>query len=318
MPLALALRQSISAPLAQAGDGGRAMRTSLKILALMAAPLSGIASAEAEILMPAGSTVWMKFESNVCPFANGNDCLGSNQSGPNPPNGIPLTTFGSSPGATITGSAEILPDRFRTFMSGSGSGFMHASFEDTYTVHGVAPGIFDIPVELHMTGTARTVNTGAPPGLSPHRLWVANVDAEIGTFNPSSAPLFQEGFRVTGFDTISGVRLEIPDIFSEVPGSRPIDITASHIVTNLVVGSTFTLAFGFNSRFATGEIDLLSTGAISFELPPGVFLTSALGGRFGAETPSEVPLPAALPLFAGGLGLMAFLARRRTQKAHAA
>jgi hypothetical protein len=63
------------------------------------------------------------------------------------------------------------------------------------------------------------------------------------------------------------------------------------------------------------QIDMLNTGHISFDLPDGVFLTSALGGRFGAEVTSEVPLPGALPLFAGGLGLMALLARRRKQKA---
>ncbi|MFN3347333.1 VPLPA-CTERM sorting domain-containing protein [Pseudorhodoplanes sp.] len=36
------------------------------------------------------------------------------------------------------------------------------------------------------------------------------------------------------------------------------------------------------------------------------------------QTPSEVPVPAALPLFLGGLGAMVWAARRRKQKAEAA
>jgi hypothetical protein len=103
-------------------------------------------------------------------------------------------------------------------------------------------------------------------------------------------------------------------LFSASPFSHSFDITASHTLASVRVGDSFTLGFGILSFVSLGEIDMMNTGRISFDLPDGVFLTSALGGRFGADVPSEVPLPAALPLFAGGLGLMALMGWRRKQK----
>src|ERR1700741_2688531 len=85
---------------------------------LIAAAISWQSASGAGIGMPAGSKVWMKFEGNACPVANGNDCAGSNQAGPNPPNGIPMSTFSASNGS-ITGYAEILPDRIRTLNRGN-------------------------------------------------------------------------------------------------------------------------------------------------------------------------------------------------------
>jgi hypothetical protein len=39
---------------------------------------------------------------------------------------------------------------------------------------------------------------------------------------------------------------------------------------------------------------------------------------FSLNTPSATPLPATLPLFAGGLGFVGYFAKRRKQKALAA
>jgi hypothetical protein len=300
--------------------GGRGMRNSLKVLALIAAPFSGIVGAEAApIFMPTGSTVWMKWEAGACPDADGDDCVGSNTAGPNPANGIPSTTITDALGRVATGSAEILPDRVRTFINSNSAAFMFASFEDTYTVHGSAPGPFDITVNLNVTGSMSTVPAGPF-----HQLVAGHVEAIIGTFDPTteiSGLPFPEGSRVRAFPGSPNAEATtgVIDCFCTVPTTMsPFSITAFHTVTGLSVGDTLVLAFEVKSAFSRGEIDILNTGTIGFDLPPGVFLTSALGGRFGAEVTSEVPLPGALPLFAGGLGLLTLLARRRKQQAQVA
>lgn len=265
----------------------------------------------ASIFMPSGSTVWMELDSNRCLSGSSADCAGSNQIGPNPANGIPTTTY-SSDGVSVTASAEALPNQVRTFLSGY-SGFMYVSLQDTYTVHGSTLDPFNITVQLNMTGIMRTVGSGSGP--LDHQIFGATVTAEIGTFN-TDATLGNEAFRVTPFNSGTTATYSQPTIAGSSPQSVPFNITASHILANLLVGDTFNLAFGVNSAIGRAEIDMLNTGYISFVLPDGVYLTSALGGRFG-ETASAVPLPAALPLFASGLGLIGFLAHRRKRKAPA-
>jgi hypothetical protein len=304
------------------------MRNSLRVLALIAAPLSGVVGAEAAtILMPSGSTVWMKMNSSVLPQHGGScwngvtggadDCVASNQAGPNPANGIPTTSFGSGQG-TVTTSAEVLPDQMRGFLNGRSSQ-LTISLEDTYTVHGTLPGSFDITVELNATGIMRSL--AILPGSSIGHQLTASVEAEIGTFNPESNVDIPESQRVTAFAGFPNASKSFSRIglAAGSPFSVPFDITASHTLANVLVGGSFTLGLGVLSFVSLGEIDMLNTAGISFILPDGVFLTSALGGRFGdAAIPSEVPLPAALPLFAGGLGLVALLARRRKENARSA
>jgi hypothetical protein len=57
---------------------------------------------------------------------------------------------------------------------------------------------------------------------------------------------------------------------------------------------------------------LIIWGENNFNAPGYVDLKNAHGGvNVFVSTPSTVPIPAALPLFAGGLGLMGWMARRR-------
>jgi hypothetical protein len=227
--------------------------------------------------MPAGSKVWVKFEASACPDDDGDDCAGSNQAGPNPPNGILLSTFGGG-GNSATAFAEILPGRIRLYSSGAFATFMHASYEDTFTVTGTATGTFDIPIEFHVSGVARSVGVNCP-GDSCHAMISANGEAEIGTFNPLTTfggTVLNEGSRVTPFDAQASTSFSFPNAISDTQVSQPIDVTAQHTVQNLRVGDTFTLAFGMNARATRAEFDLLDTGTISFDLPPGVGLTSAL------------------------------------------
>ena len=289
------------------------MHNSLRSLALTAALLSGVGGAEAgTIIMPSDSAVWMKMNSTACwdgVTGGADDCAASNKAGPNPSNGIPTSTFNGR-GITATTSAEVLPDQVRTFLSGR-SAFLYVSLEDTYTVHGTPVDPFDITVQLNMEGIMRSWDSGTGTSIG-HQMIVTTVTAEIGTFSPDSTNDINEQFRVNPFPGASAT-YSAPIAAAGAPFSVPFDITASYTLASVLVGGTFKLAYGINSAFSIGEIDMLNTGHISFVLPEGVFLTSALGGHFG-EVTSEVPLPAAFPLFAGGLGLMGLLGWRRKRK----
>jgi hypothetical protein len=254
----------------------------------------------APIAMPAGSTVWMHFEASACPDADGDDCIGSNLPGIAPPNGIPLTTITNSSSQFATGYAEVLPDRVRTFVSGNFTSFLRASFQDTYTVHGAATGSFPITVTLSADGVARTVNIGGT--FLPHRLTVANVGVEIGTFN-ASAVAMQEQFRVSPFSPATEAVWTHPTVAQSSPFEVPFGLAASHTLT-AGVGDVFDLAYGINSAFGSGEIDMLGTAEIAFTLPDGVWITSSLGGSWGA-----VPEPSTFALTALGLGAFAVRGR---------
>lgn len=260
-----------------------------------------IASQSAQaILMPPGSTVWMEFKGSAGPDNDGDDIAASNRAGPTPLNGIPLTTMSNS-FATATGYAEILPDRVRTFIRSDFSAFMHASFQDTYTVTGAATGTFDIPVSLRVTGMMRSM----PHGTFGHVIIAASVQAEIGTFFPLSesggSPVLEQ-FRIQPFDAASQAITQFvgPDALPS-PYEVPVDITATYTVQDVAVGDTFVLAYGVNSAFSKGEIDLRNTGSVSFALPAGVTLTSALA--------QAIPEPASAALLA--LAAASLLRRKR-------
>jgi len=260
-------------------NGGRGIGRGIAMgLAGAMAALLSQASGAAPIAMPAGSTVWMHFEASPCPDADGDDCIGSNLPGLAPPNGIPTSTF-TEPGKSSTGYAEILPDQVRTQVSGNFTSTMRASFQDTYTVHGNAVGSFPITVVLSAAGTASSMVT-----TPNHYLLQGGVEVEIGTFDPTDLPM-SEQFRVTPFNASeTGVQ----SLFSNTTGAPvqvPVAVSSSHALT-VAVGDVFDLAYGVNPGVGKGTIDMTGAGAgasISFVLPEGVWLTSALGGVFGTE-----------------------------------
>jgi hypothetical protein len=79
-------------------------------------------------------------------------------------------------------------------------------------------------------------------------------------------------------------------------------------------GPTITSIFGFSDT-VNGDT-LTSIGLTSFQLF-GTGISSTDGGTVTINAVAATPLPAALPLFAGGLGLLGMFARRRKQKASA-
>ena len=270
------------------------------LASLLIASVAWQTASGAPVFIPPGSTVWMKMQSHACSATSLDvaDCAGSNQPGGAPPNGIPTTTFVDGL-EFATGFAEILPNRVRIFTRSNVSAFMFASFQDTYTVGGTATGPFSITVDLHVTGAARSVPSGPP---FQNILNAAFIEVEIGTFNPDPGDVagghpFIEQFRIEPFNFASNRNLQsIAGTSGPSPFSRPIDVATSY--TRMVsVGDVFNIAYGVNATFAgRAEIDLLNTATISFDLPDGVFLTSALAQRL-------VPEPSGLALLALGLSL---------------
>ena len=285
---------------------------SMSYRALLLASFLAVAVSDAAratpVTMPAGSPVWMELRSNACDSDGDADCLGSNQAGPNPPNGIPLSTFSESNGTWVTGFGEVQPDQVRSLLSGYTGSFMWISMLDTYTVHGTAVGSFDIAAHLAVSGTAASVTVYTITGVPIEMLTGANVNAEIGTFNPSTAPSFLEQFRVTPFDVnLNSATQSFTSqaVTSGPPFSHPISVATSY-THSTSVGDVFDIAYGVNSALGAGSLDLLNTAVLSFDLPEGVYLTSALGGTFGV-----VPEPSTALLLASGLAGLGEARRRR-------
>ena len=237
------------------------------------------------VYMPPGSTVWMKFQGTAVPGTDSDDIVGSTLPGLAPPNGIPLTTVGDGT-STATGYAEILPTQVRTFLSSPTSARMWASFQDTYIVGGSASGPFDITFQLSVAGIMRS-----QPGGPFHQLVGANVSAEIGTFAPDSdaggVPL-NEQFRITPFpdQTSAGATYVHPTDSRSTPFSVEFSTSATYTKTGVNVGDAIVIAYGVNSAFSRGEIDLLNTAVITFTTPAGV-----------RQRPFIGPLPLALIVF---------------------
>ena len=250
-------------------------------------------------VMPAGSRAWMVYRYQNPDGTATN--VTSNTPGPNPPNGIPTTTFVNSNGTHGTGWAEMFPDRMRSFLSGYGPGFMYMSMFDTYTVHGVAAGPFDITVRLDVDAVGRSVLSKTANGVSVWGLMGPSITLEIGTFNSTTEELHEQ-WRVTAFDPSTEKVVSATSAASYTgPFERNLAGQVSY-TRSVSVGEVFNIAYGMTSATSWGEIDLLHTGVISVDLPEGVFLTSALAESVPEPTMLSLLAPLALALCRRGRG----------------
>jgi hypothetical protein len=153
-------------------------------------------------------------------------------------------------------------------------------------------------------------------GVAPAQGTVGAVSSTLlaGTLQSSTAPSFLNDWvefdvapSTTGLvnvDVINNPRNGFPSFIGEV----------FRITRDTVNGTPITADFAANNHVDTVAL-LLSGVDYFFELR-----ASGVNGPLGQSNfqIAVTPLPAALPLFAGGLGLMGWLSRRRKNRAAAA
>jgi len=259
-------------------------------IAFAAGEMSWPAAALAQGIVPAGSRIFMSVNgnTNVCGPADVNhNSFCATAAGPTVPVSMPLTTFTDSRGANfgfITESASVTSGKIATATTQANStDFQFISLNDTYTVHGTASGPFPATATLHITGSYGTIPVGPPFG---NFLTFEATQVKIGTFHPE-ATLTQ--FIVNPFPAdannpaMAQVSQSHSTATSQTPLTFPLDVQVSY--TKIVnINDVFDMAYSIDLNLSgNGQINMIpTTDVISFALPDGVFLTSALGATFGA------------------------------------
>lgn len=262
------------------------------------------------INMPVDSTVWMHLSSNYClprnaDLSQGSDCAGSNEFGAV---GIPMANYSAQPDFRgVIATASVDGDGMHAYLAG---GHLWVSMVESYTVHGTATSPVDLTVHFGAEGTG--YSEPLPPNNNSHLL-IGTARIKLGTWNPTVGDennIFLEQFRVRHFDPESvysqGGSLESGPA-RPAPYQVPFDLAIDYTKT-VSVGDTFDLGYSLHLVASRGSIDALNSARIAFDLPEGIYLTTARGGSYGLP---EVPVPAAAWLFGSGLLGLLGLTRRR-------
>jgi len=195
---------------------------------------------------------------------------------------------------------------------------------------GVAPTSGAAAVQtLTVSGQYRSpydLNTGLPGPFSGNEYRAIQIG---GSATWTIASLTQPGGLLPiGIEFIWGS----PDFYNHVAFFNGAVQVGAAIAGAPPSGTDPNLGYAFgNAPLATGglgqvHVVLLAGGAWTtvvftdvgqnaFEFAGLQGICTPEGGAGGCTPPPGVPLPAALPLFAGGLGFLGFLARRKKQKA---
>jgi hypothetical protein len=136
---------------------------------------------------------------------------------------------------------------------------------------------------------------------------------DLDTSSLSNVDITTSGDKLLGTTYLQGSFSNGPGTFEFAAGFPPVFGDGFEIIlsdtltsTNLASSASFTIASGTDLVFIEPDCGPIPCAG-----------RSITGGSLD-EVPAATPLPAALPLFAGGLGMVGFLARRKKRNALAA
>jgi hypothetical protein len=144
-------------------------------------------------------------------------------------------------------------------------------------------------------------------GIDRGGIFCVSARVDYADFRYHLGPVTSTQFTITV--PTSGFLQDTPTVSFTIAGK-----TYTSVLDVQFNGPTITSIFGFSDT-VNGDT-LTSIGLTSFQLF-GTGISSTDGGTVTINAVAATPLPAALPLFAGGLGLLGMFARRRKQKASA-
>ena len=255
----------------------------------------------AQIAMPTGATQWIQFSGN---FADEGLTSGSGPTGADAVGGVgslpsPSPNYFLNPTreyqrayATAMNDGNVM----RSVMMVDGdAGFLYNSMVDTYTVNGAAIGdIVTVTINYHVEGSmTRGFNALG------QRIGNGQLTAEIGTWSDDDTWNFNEQFRVNAFSPDSQFIASLSTSTSDAT------LVVDHLLSydmDVVVGSTFDVAYGLSLTGLNLHADFGNTATISVVAPEGITITSAL---------TAVPVPASAWLFGSALVGLAGIKRRR-------
>ncbi|QIE57451.1 hypothetical protein G5B40_19575 [Pikeienuella piscinae] len=137
----------------------------------------------------------------------------------------------------------------------------------------------------------------------------SSAGATYQNFNTLGGALISRSFA-QDYGTSSGATPSSTffDIDQTLSGSITVEANKQYDVF-----ASLSVAAATNQNDISIMMDFMNTGTFAIDADPGVTYTSSSGVFLDSTgvTPSAVPVPAALPLLLGGLGLLGFVSRRR-------
>jgi hypothetical protein len=244
------------------------------------------------------------------------------QSGPTPVSGDQV--FANERGVTSMGASA----RFGSVGAGSDAASLvpaitidssaAAAFADTITFTKTTVGASDTFSTSINLGFAGSLNAGAPSSSGAGATVIISVgfidfSQLFVSYNALGDLTIQNFGSFIGAGTILGGAA-----FNTALTTQPVTVTVGQVLFSMQI-NTFASAGGpsasahsdFSNTFK------LPTGIDVFNLPSGYTANAGdwlVNNRFVEAPLAETPLPAALPLFASGLGVLGFVARRRKRK----